>query len=98
MISVQRAADIDIALKRDLNVRSIELLAVKAHIDRIVDIFTLHRKFFLRYPKEKDVTETLLKRVNQGHEDELAAAKAKLDSIRAKANEQKEAPAIAPAN
>lgn len=46
---------------------------------------------YLRYPKEKDVTETLLKRVNQGHEDELAAAKAKLESIRAKASEAKDA-------
>lgn len=52
---------------------------------------------FLRYPKEKDVTQAILKLVNQGHEDELAAAKAKLDTIRAKANEQK-APAITPAN
>ncbi len=53
---------------------------------------------YLRYPKEKDVTQAILKLVNLGHEDELAAAKAKLDTIRAKANELKEAPAAAPAN
>ena len=53
---------------------------------------------YLRYPKEKDVTQAILKLVNLGHEDELAAAKAKLDTIRAKANELKEAPAGAPAN
>ena len=53
---------------------------------------------YLRYPKEKDVTQAILKLVNLGHEDELAAAKAKLDTIRAKANEPKEAPAAAPAN
>ena len=33
---------------------------------------------YLRYPKEKDVTQAILKLVNLGHEDELAAAKAKL--------------------
>lgn len=54
---------------------------------------------YLRYPKEKDVTQSILKLVNLGHEDELAAAKAKLDTIRAKANELKEAaPAAQPAN
>jgi Skp family chaperone for outer membrane proteins len=54
---------------------------------------------YLRYPKEKDVTQAILKLVNLGHEDELAAAKAKLDTIRAKANELKEAaPAAQPAN
>ena len=53
---------------------------------------------YLRYPKDKDVTQAILKLVNLGHEDELAAAKAKLDTIRAKANELKEAPAAAPAN
>ena len=53
---------------------------------------------YLRYPKEKDITQAILKLVNLGHEDELAAAKAKLDTIRAKANELKEAPAAAPAN
>ena len=53
---------------------------------------------YLRYPKEKDVTQAILKLVNLGHEDELAAAKAKLDTIRAKANELKGAPAAAPAN
>ena len=53
---------------------------------------------YLRYPKEKDVTQAILKLVNLGHEDELAADKAKLDTIRAKANELKEAPAAAPAN
>jgi Skp family chaperone for outer membrane proteins len=53
---------------------------------------------YLRYPKEKDVTQAILKLVNLGHEDELAAAKAKLDTIRAKANQLKEAPAAAPAN
>ena len=53
---------------------------------------------YLRYPKEKDVTQAILKLVNLGHEDELAAAKAQLDTIRAKANELKEAPAAAPAN
>ena len=54
---------------------------------------------YLRYPKEKDVTQNILKLVNLGHEDELAAAKAKLDTIRAKANELKEAaPAAQPAN
>ena len=53
---------------------------------------------YLRYPKEKDVTQAILKLVNLGHEDELAVAKAKLDTIRAKANELKEAPAAAPAN
>ena len=54
---------------------------------------------YLRYPKEKDVTQAILKLVNLGHEDELAAAKAKLETIRAKANEQKEAaPAAQPAN
>lgn len=53
---------------------------------------------YLRYPKEKDVTQAILKLVNLGHEDELAAAKAKLETIRAKANELKEAPAAAPAN
>ena len=54
---------------------------------------------YLRYPKEKDVTQNILKLVNLGHEDELAAAKAKLETIRAKANELKEAaPAAQPAN
>ena len=54
---------------------------------------------YLRYPKEKEVTQAILKLVNLGHEDELAAAKAKLDTIRAKTNEQKEAaPAVQPAN
>ena len=53
---------------------------------------------YLRYPKEKDVTQAILKLVNLGPEDALAAAKAKLDTIRAKANELKEAPAAAPAN
>ena len=54
---------------------------------------------YLRYPKEKDVTQAILKLVNLGHEDELAAAKAKLETIRAKANELKEAaPAAQPAN
>ena len=54
---------------------------------------------YLRYTKEKDVTQSILKLVNLGHEDELAAAKAKLDTIRAKANELKEAaPAPQPAN
>ena len=53
---------------------------------------------YLRYPKEKDVTQAILKLVNLGHEDELTAAKAKLDSIRAKVNEQKEAAPVAPAN
>ncbi|MBR4901375.1 MAG: OmpH family outer membrane protein [Victivallales bacterium] len=54
---------------------------------------------YLRYPKEKDVTQAILKLVNLGHEDELAAAKAKLETIRTKANELKEAaPAAQPAN
>ena len=54
---------------------------------------------YLRYPKEKDVTQSILKLVNLGHEDELAAAKAKLETIRAKATELKEAaPAAQPAN
>ena len=53
---------------------------------------------YLRYPKEKDVTQAILKLVNLGHEDELAAAKAKLETIRAKANEKKEAAPVAPAN
>ncbi|MBQ9446744.1 MAG: OmpH family outer membrane protein [Victivallales bacterium] len=53
---------------------------------------------YLRYPKEKDVTQSILKLVNLGHEDELAAAKAKLESIRAKANEKREAAPVAPAN
>ncbi|NLG13035.1 MAG: OmpH family outer membrane protein [Lentisphaerae bacterium] len=48
---------------------------------------------YLRYPKEKDVTEIILKLVNQGHEDELKAAKEKLDSIRKAANERLESEA-----
>lgn len=46
---------------------------------------------YLRYPKEKDVTEIILKLVNQGHEDELKAAKEKLEGIRKAANERMEA-------
>ena len=40
---------------------------------------------YLRYPKEQDVTQAILKLVNQGHEEELATNKAKLDAIRTKA-------------
>jgi len=95
-----------IRMKREEDLVSDILTVINKYADEIaathvieVSGKTFNRvQVYLRYPKEKDVTQIILKLVNQGHEDELAAAKAKLDSIRAKANEQKEAPAIAPAN
>ncbi|MBR6059011.1 MAG: OmpH family outer membrane protein [Victivallales bacterium] len=95
-----------IRMKREEDLVNDILVVVNKYADEVgathvieVSGKTFNRvQVFLRYPKEKDVTETLLKRVNQGHEDELAAAKAKLESIRAKANEAKDAaPAAAPA-
>ena len=40
---------------------------------------------FLRYPKDKEITEEVLKRLNVGHEEELKNAKEELDRRRAKA-------------
>ena len=40
---------------------------------------------FLRYPKDKEITDEVLKRLNIGHEEELKKAKEELDRRRAKA-------------
>ena len=40
---------------------------------------------FLRYPKDKEITEEILKRLNVGHEEELKKSKEELDRRRAKA-------------
>ena len=95
-----------IRMKREEDLVSDILTTINKYADEVgathvieVSGKTFNRvQVYLRYPKEKDVTQAILKLVNLGHEDELAAAKAKLDTIRAKANELKEAPAAAPAN
>ena len=96
-----------IRMKREEDLVNDILITVNKYADEVgathvieVSGKTFNRvQVYLRYPKEKDVTQSILKLVNLGHEDELAAAKAKLDTIRAKVNELKEAaPAAQPAN
>ena len=104
--SLQAAVDRLRAKKREEDLVSDILSTINKYADEagathVIEVSgkTFNRvQVYLRYPKEKDVTQAILKLVNLGHEDELAAAKAKLDTIRAKANELKEAPAAAPAN
>ena len=42
---------------------------------------------FLRYPKDQEITEEVLRRLNVGHEEELKKSKEELDRRRAKATE-----------
>ncbi len=55
---------------------------------------TLNRvPVFLRYPKDKEITEEIIKRLNVGHEEELKASKEELDRRRAKGQAANAVPA-----
>lgn len=49
---------------------------------------------FLRYPKDKEITDEVLKRLNVGHETELKTAKEELERRRTKAEAAKPVPEI----
>ena len=54
---------------------------------------TLNRvPVLLRYPKDKEITAEILRRLNLGHEEELKTAKEELDKRRAKGEAQKPVP------
>ena len=65
----------------------VDIVADEQKATEVLDISgkTLNRvPVFLRYPKDKEISEEIIKRLNVGHEEEMKAAKEELDRRRAK--------------
>lgn len=74
----------------------VDAVADEKKAEEVVEVSgkTLNRVVvLLRYPKDKEITDDVLKRLNVGHETELKTAKDELDKRRAKADAQTAVPA-----
>ena len=78
-------------------VKVIDAVADEQKATEVIEVSgkTLNRVVvYLRYPKEKEITAEVLRRLNAGHEEELKTAKQELERRRAAAEKASDTPAL----